>query len=67
MGVVCIPCKTYYCKTDNKFPYHPIINEMGMSQDRLEFMCIDFNISSVDLSDVENEQDNCYVGGNEQL
>ena len=41
--------------------------EMGMSQDRFLFLWIHFHISSVDLPDVENEQDDCYVGGNEDL
>ena len=65
MGVVRLPCKTDFWKDDNTWPYHPIIHEMGMSRDRFTFLWINFHISSVYLSDVAKEQDDCYVGGNE--
>ena len=38
-----------------------------MSQDRFAFLWRHFHISSVELSDVEKEQDDYYVGGNEYL
>ena len=38
-----------------------------MSRDRFAFLWRNFNILSVDLSDVEKEQDDCYVGGDEDL
>ena len=67
MGVVCLPYKTDYWKDDYNWPYNPIMYEMGMSQDQFEFLWRSFHISSVELSDVNNEQDYCYVGGNEDL
>ena len=67
MGVAHLPCNTDYWKNYNTCPYHPIMHEMGMSQYWFEFMWIHFHIYSLDLSDVENNQDDCYVGVNEEL
>ena len=67
LGIVCLLSKIDYWKDYNIWPCHPIMYEMGMSRDRFLFLWIHFHISSVDLPDVENEQDDCYVGGNEDL
>ena len=40
---------------------------MGTIRDCFVFLWRNFHISSVDLSDIENKQDDCYVGGNEDL
>ena len=37
-----------------------------MSRDQFSFLWRNFHIYSVDLSYVEKEQDDCYVGGNEE-
>ena len=67
LGVVYLPCNTDCCKYDNTWTYHPIMNEMGMSQDQFEFLWRKFHISSVDLSHKEKEQEYFYVRGNEDL
>ena len=43
------------------------MHEMGMSQYLFAFMWINFHIYSLDLSDVDKEQDNCYVEESEEL
>ena len=42
------------------------MHELGMSHDWFVFMWRIFHISSVNLSDIDKEQDDCYVGGNEE-
>ena len=38
-----------------------------MIQDSFALLWRYFRISIIDLSDLENEQDDCYVEGNEEL
>ena len=40
---------------------------MGMIQDSFALLWRYFRISSIDLSDVDNEQDISYVGGNKKV
>ena len=43
------------------------MHKMGTSQDCFAFQWKHFIIYIVDLSDVDKEQDDCYVVGNEDL
>ena len=43
------------------------MHEIVMIKDSFVLMWINFTISSIDLSDVENEKNGCYVGGNEEV
>ena len=66
MGIVCVPFKTEYNKDNIIWTYHPIMHEMGMRWDQFKFLWRIFHISSVDLSDVENEENDFYVERNEE-
>ena len=44
MDVVRLPCNTDYWNNDNIWPYHPIMHEIRISQDRFAFMWRYFHI-----------------------
>ena len=56
-GIVKMPAKSDYWSTHPVLPKHPIVNELGMTRDRFQFMFRHFHTNVPHANDIHNEED----------